>query len=72
MTCTREEEGTTPRQIMRGGAGELIRVEEAAEMLDSNPWTVRRLLADGKIRGVKVGQQWRVNLAALRSFAGLD
>jgi excisionase family DNA binding protein len=72
MACTCEKDGTTPRQIVRGGSGELIRVEEAAELLDSNPWTVRRLLADGKIRGVKVGQQWRVNLAALRAFAGLD
>jgi excisionase family DNA binding protein len=55
-----------------GRSGELITVTEAADILGSNPWTVRRLLCDGTIRGVKVGQQWRVNRARLLRFCGLE
>lgn len=55
-----------------GRSGELITVAEAGDILGSNPWTVRRLLCDGTLRGVKVGQQWRVNRARLLRYCGLE
>ncbi|HKP54015.1 MAG TPA: helix-turn-helix domain-containing protein [Chloroflexia bacterium] len=46
---------------------ELLTVEEAADLLKLTPYTVRRLLNEGKLPGKKVGggRQWRINREAL-------
>lgn len=41
-------------------ANSLLTVEEAAKQLRVSPDTIRRLLRDKKLRGVRVGGQWRI------------
>jgi excisionase family DNA binding protein len=43
-------------------------VEEIAENLKVDQETVRRWLQDGKLKGVKVGKNWRVSTDALAEF----
>jgi excisionase family DNA binding protein len=47
----------------------LLRIEEAAELLGYAPFTVRRWLRDGKLRGVKTADhqrgRWRVPESAV-------
>jgi len=46
---------------------ELLTVEEAATRLKMHVGTVRRLLREGSLPGVKLGKrQWRISAAALR------
>lgn len=45
----------------------LLTVEEAAQQLRVSPDTIRRLLRDQKMNGVRVGGQWRVPAQALRA-----
>jgi excisionase family DNA binding protein len=48
---------------------ELLTVEEAAVRVKMHPDTVRRLLREGQIPGVKFGKrQWRISAATLRAF----
>jgi excisionase family DNA binding protein len=37
-------------------------------MLQVSIWKVYELLQDGTIRGVKVGQQWRVKVDAVEAY----
>lgn len=39
----------------------MLKAKEAAEILHLNERTVRRWLNDGRIKGVKFGQEWRVS-----------
>lgn len=43
-------------------AGPLMKVREVAELFDVQPATIRQWLADGDIRGVKIGKghYWRI------------
>lgn len=45
----------------------LYTVEEAAQQLRVSPDTIRRLLRDQKMKGVRVGGQWRVPAQAVRT-----
>jgi len=47
---------------------EYLTPEQVAEKLQMNPRVVRRMLADGKIPGRRVGRIWRVSAQALRDF----
>lgn len=47
---------------------EVLTVEEVAEILKVNIDTVRRLLRQGELPGVKVGRHWRVEREALRAY----
>jgi excisionase family DNA binding protein len=48
---------------------EYLTAEQAAAKLQMHPRTVRRLLAQGKIPGTKIGlRQWRISDAALREY----
>lgn len=48
---------------------ELFTPEEAAAILKMHPVTVRRLLREGQIAGVKLGKrQWRITRAGLDQF----
>ena len=47
----------------------LLTVEEAAEAFKFSTATIRRLLRDGDLEGVKLGKrQWRIRKSALDSF----
>lgn len=49
---------------------ELLTVEEAAARIKMHPDTIRRLLREKQIPGVKFGKrQWRISAATLRAFA---
>lgn len=50
----------------------LYRVDDVAEMLDVTPDTVRRWIANGQLRGVRVGGQWRVPASAVDKFLDPD
>lgn len=50
---------------------ELLTVHEAAEALRSTPQTIRRMLADGRLRGVRLGGPklgWRIESCELAAF----
>ena len=48
---------------------EVYTVEEVAERLKVSAATVRRLVASGQIRGVRVGQRkWRIPAASLNAY----
>lgn len=50
-------------------AEKMLTAEEAAAILDVHPVTVRKLLREGRLPGVKVGtQQWRIPPAQLEAF----
>lgn len=42
--------------------------EEIAKKLKLNPVTVQRWLRDGKLKGAKLGKQWRVKGSDLDAF----
>jgi len=47
----------------------LLTVDQAAEKLQMHPDTVRRLLREKTLPGVKMGpRQWRVPVAALQKY----
>jgi excisionase family DNA binding protein len=39
----------------------ILTLEEAAEMLSFTPTHTRKLLREGRIPGVKIGREWRIN-----------
>jgi excisionase family DNA binding protein len=48
---------------------ELLTVEQAAEKLQMHVGTIRRLLRDKRLPGVKIGlRQWRISADALKQF----
>jgi excisionase family DNA binding protein len=48
----------------------LLTVEEAAQQLRVSPDTIRRFLRDKKLRGVRVGGQWRIPKDAVQGVFG--
>ena len=46
----------------------LLTVEEVARYLDVTGKTVRRLITDEKLAGIKVGREYRITKAALEKF----
>ncbi len=50
----------------------VINLPFAAIILKANPEVVRRYLASGKLKGFKVGKEWRVNKSDLMKFVGVE
>ena len=48
----------------------LLTISEVAIIIQVGAETVRRHLRSGKLRGVKVGGQWRVRESELSKFVG--
>ena len=48
----------------------IINLPYVAVILKANPEVVRRYLATGKLKGFKVGKEWRVNKSDLMAFVG--
>ena len=47
----------------------LLTPEEVAEQMKLHPVTVRRMLRDGELPGIKIGKrQWRIPESALQQF----
>ena len=54
---------------------ELLTIDETAEFLRVSDKTVRRMLNDGRLKGVNIGRQWRIPkeaLAELTRVGGTD
>lgn len=49
----------------------LITPKDAAEILNVSAFHIRAMLRAGEIKGVKVGEVWRVNTAALLAQYGI-
>jgi len=47
---------------------EILSADEAAEMLQMHPRTIRRLLASGELPGTRLGRQWRISASAVRKL----
>ena len=47
----------------------LIDAEEAAELLQVHPKTVKRLAAEGRIPGLRIGKLWRFRASSLDEWA---
>ena len=47
---------------------EFLSADEAAEMLNMHPRTIRRLLTSGELPGTRLGRQWRVSATAVRKL----
>lgn len=47
----------------------LLSLVEAGRALGVSPYTIRRRVADGTLRGVQVGSQWRVSIEAVEALA---
>lgn len=48
---------------------ELLTIEQAAQLLQLHPDTVRRLVREGELPGVKIGRrQWRIATSALQRY----
>jgi excisionase family DNA binding protein len=45
-----------------------ISIQVAAEMFGYNAQYMRRLLRAGKLKGVKIGQVWLIDLASLKTY----
>jgi excisionase family DNA binding protein len=46
-----------------------LTAEQVAEQLQMHPRTVRRMLADGRLPGTKIGtKEWRISASALKDF----
>jgi excisionase family DNA binding protein len=45
-----------------------ISVKEAAQRLDLNIVTIRRLICSGELHAIKVGSRWRVPLPSIIAF----
>lgn len=50
----------------------VINLPFVAIILKANPEVVRRYLASGKLKGFKVGKEWRVNKSDLMEFVGVE
>jgi excisionase family DNA binding protein len=47
---------------------ELLTTEEAIKILKIHPKTIRLWLREGKIKGVKIGKEWRIAKSSLLEF----
>jgi len=47
---------------------EVYTVEEVAESLKFNPRTVMGWLKKGKLKGIKIGNDWRISESAVKDF----
>ena len=51
---------------------QLYSVNDLAPVLGKSAQTIKLYLKTGKLKGAKVGGQWKVTEEALREFLGLD
>lgn len=56
--------------VGEGSAQDFYTPEEVAERLRLHVKTVRQFLRDGRLRGARVGKQYRIARADLQAFAG--
>lgn len=49
--------------MMRSDVESMLTVAEVAERWRVAILTVRRMIGDGRVRGVRIGKQWRIRLS---------
>lgn len=50
----------------------LLRIDEAARVLNCSRWLVRALIRDHRLRAVRVGMQYRISPVVLAEFISGD
>ena len=50
----------------------ILTTEQVAELLQVHVNTVKHMVADGRLRGVKLGKSWRYNRADVMACMGLS
>jgi len=63
-----EEKHATKSMLTITASGYLMDTKEVAGLLKLHPTTVRRLLRERKVPGIKVGKRWRVRAEDLSKF----
>ena len=51
--------------------GDLFTVKQVQDLLKVDRITVYRMLQDGRLKGIKVGHQWRFNQSEVQRFFGI-
>ena len=51
---------------------EMINVEDVSKFTNFKESYVRQLLREGKIKGIKVGKEWRIHKKELYDFLGVE
>lgn len=69
---TRESEARAPETVPAGEADELLTLDEAVQFLSTSKPTLYRWLAQGELKGRKVGKQWRFRRADLVAYLNRD
>jgi len=62
---------------MKGGrmdlyGDELLTTREAARILKTSVWNVKRMIYNDKIQAAKMGWQWRIQKAEIASFLKIN
>lgn len=68
MNSEHDQPSTFPKDV----AEQLIGVTEAANLSKLTPSCIRRLLRNGELEGVKVGEAWLTTEAALNAYLRKD
>lgn len=74
MCADRTEVAGGPADPSAGGAGRApsrrlaVSLREAAEMLGVSAKTIRREIMRGRLKGLKVGAQWRVRTVEIEGY----
>src|SRR5579862_9705673 len=72
VPMTRESEARAPEVAPAGEADELLTLDEAVQFLGTSKPTLYRWLAQGELKGRKVGKQWRFRKADLVAYLERD
>lgn len=57
---------------MNNSMNDLLTTRQVQEILKVDRITIYRMLQDGRLKGVKIGQQWRFHLVEVERLAGLN
>jgi excisionase family DNA binding protein len=68
VNSERDQPSTFPRDV----AEQFISVTEAANLSNLTPSYIRRLLRNGELEGVKVGEAWLTTEAAMKAYLKKD
>ncbi len=60
----------SPAPVARFALADVVGVDEVADALGIHPESVRRLIREGRLNAVKLGNMWLVSRAYLASYAG--
>lgn len=54
------------------GALQMLKTVRVCKLLDISDRTVTRMLADGRLTGIKVGSEWRIHRSSVERLLEVD